>query len=351
LSQAQNAIKEADIAAAEAAVAAAEANLKSVEIQYTRNPEPDDIQANTALAQAREQLASAQSRLDLLLAGPDENQVGSAQAGVSAAAAQRDAAAAQLNKATADPTTAQRAAVEAQLAQAEAQLANLTDGATAEEVRAAEAEVAQAEVNLADAQAALDAATLRAPFAGVVTEVFFNAGEIANGPIIKLVDESSLRVVLEADEVDIGRLAVGQPATVVLEAWPEETIPSEVVAIAPSATTIPGSDLVIYEVQLSLTDVGLPILVGMTADADLITAEKEDVLLVPNRAINVDRATGTYSVNLIAGENVEEVPVAIGLRDSQYTEITSGLSEGDQLLIGGDLPVIDFQQGPPGQQD
>ncbi|MGD2048826.1 MAG: biotin/lipoyl-binding protein, partial [Chloroflexota bacterium] len=114
LEQTTNSIKEADIAAAEAAVAAAEANLKSVEIQYTRNPDPDDITANTALAEAREKLASAQAQLDLLLEGPDENQVGNAQAGLSASAAQRDASQAQLNKLLSGPTASEIAAAEAQ---------------------------------------------------------------------------------------------------------------------------------------------------------------------------------------------------------------------------------------------
>lgn len=128
LRQAQNAIKSADIAAAEAALASAQANLTSVEIQYTRNPSPDDIRANTALAQAREQLYSAQARLDALQDGPDANQLGNARAGLSAATAQQDAAIARYNKELSGPAMAEIAAVEAQLVQAEASLAELIGG-------------------------------------------------------------------------------------------------------------------------------------------------------------------------------------------------------------------------------
>ena len=351
LSQVQNTIKAADIAAAEAALAAAEAGLKNVEIQYTRNPSPDDIRANTALAQAREQVASAQARLNALLDGPDQNQVGSVQASVSAAAAQRDAAEAQLNKLTSDPNQAEVAGLEAQLAQAKASLAAMLRGPEEEQIAAAEAEVTQARLALADAQAALDSATVKAPFGGLVTAVHVNEGEIATGPLVEIVDRDSLEIVLEVDEIDIGNLAVGQPAVVTLETWPDTALESQVLAIAPRATTPPGSSLVVYEVHLGLNnDMGLPILVGMTANANLVTAEKEDILLVPNRAIIADRSDGTYSVNLIVGEEIKEVPVTIGLRDSRYTQITGGLNAGDEVEVGSRSPVIDFNQrgGPFG---
>jgi HlyD family secretion protein len=348
LSQTQNAIKPADIAAAEASVAAAEANLKSVELQYTRNPSPDDFTANAALAQAREQLASAQAALEDLRAGPDQNQLGSVQASLSASTAQRDAAAANLDKLNAAASAAQIASAEAQIAQAQASLDSLLTGATAEQIAAAEAEVEQARINLIDAQAALDGMTITAPFAGVITAVNFNEGELASGPVIEIIDDSSLEVILEVDEIDVGSLQVGQSATINLETWPDEDIDSEIVTIVPSALTQSGSSLVIYEVHLSLNEADLPILVGMTANADLITAEKSGVLLVPNRAINADRSTGTFTVNLKIDDTVEEVPVTLGLRDSQNTEILSGLKEGDVLVVGNVAPRAQF--GPPGEE-
>lgn len=345
LSQTQNAIKPADIAAAEAGLVAAEANLKSVEIQYTRNPAEDDFAAHAALAQAREQVASAQAALDSLKAGPDSNQIGSAQASLSAVSAQRDATAANFNKLSAAPTATQLAGAEAQIAQAQASLAALLDGATEQQIAAAEAEVAQAKINLADAQAAFDAMTITAPYAGVITAVNFHEGEFASGPVIEIVDDSSLIVILEVDEVDVGDLKVGQSATLNLETWPDVDIASEVITIVPSAKTQPGSSLVIYEVHLALDETYLPILVGMTANANLITAEKGNVLLVPNKAINVDRSSGTYSVNVKIGDTIEEVPVTLGLRDNQNTEITSGIQAGDVIVIGNVAPRAEFGPG------
>jgi multidrug efflux pump subunit AcrA (membrane-fusion protein) len=105
-----------------------------------------------------------------------------------------------------------------------------------------------------------------------------------------------------------------------------------------------------YEVHLSLAETDLPVLVGMTANADLITAEREDILLLANQAINVDRSTGTYTVNLVTTDTdgnrtITEVEVTIGLRDSDYTQITGGLQEGDEVVVGFVAPVFEFGPG------
>jgi multidrug efflux pump subunit AcrA (membrane-fusion protein) len=87
----------------------------------------------------------------------------------------------------------------------------------------------------------------------------------------------------------------------------------------------------------------------MTANADLITERRENVLLVPNRAITADRAKDTYSVRRIDGDEISEVDVTIGMRDSRYTEITSGLEAGDKVSIA----VVEegFAFGPRGRQN
>jgi HlyD family secretion protein len=345
LSQVQHAIKPADIATAEAAVVAAKANLKAVEIQYSRNPAAENVRANTALVQAREQLASAQARLEDLLGGPDQDRVGSAQAGLAAALAQQDAVQAQLDRLKAAPSVSQVAGLEAQLAQAQANLVNLTAGPTSEAVAVAQAELDQARIALEGAQAAFDEASITAPFDGLVTAVNFSVGESASGQVIEIVDSGFLEVVLEVDEIDVGGLAFGQPATLTLEAWPELIFESHITAIAPSARTIPGSSLVIYEVRLTLEGQGIPLLLGMTANATLVTVDQEGVLLVPNQTIVADRANGTFSVGRVVGDDVETVMVTIGIRDGQHTHITGGLEAGDELLAGESLTNIESEQG------
>jgi HlyD family secretion protein len=340
LGTAQNSVTESQILAAQAALTAAQLQQQAAQ---EANEENTNEQTHQALLQANQAVADAQAQLDSLQAGPD---VSAAQGSVGAASARLAGAQANFNLQTGSANAAQIASAEAQVAQAEATLADLQAGATAEELAIAEAEVEQARLNLQDAQDALAEATVVAPFAGVVTAVHFNEGEFASGPVVEMVDNSQFKVILEVDEVDIGNLHVGQPATITLETWPDVEIPGEITAIAPSAASQTGSNLVIYEVHIGLEESELPIRVGMTANASLLTNEVKDVLLVPNQAINVDRDMGTYTVNLVVGEGteetaVQETAVTIGLRDNRYTQILSGLQEGDELLITNDAPVGD----------
>lgn len=304
--------------------------------------------ARAAALQANANLAAAQETLDNLLNG-DPNSIASAQASVNVALANRDSAQAQYDLALAGATDIEIAAARVTLAQAEASLSNLVDGVTEAQLETAQVQVEQAQLNLAQAQLNLENATLVAPFAGVVTAVNISVGEVASGIVAELVDIQSLEVVLEVDEVDIGQLTIGQEATVTLETWPNQEIAATVASISPRNIANAGNALVVYEVYLSLEPTDLPALVGMTANANLITAERGDVLLVPNRAITPDRQAGKYFVTVQNGEEQEIVEVTIGLRDGNFTEITSGLSEGEQLVIQNSAPLLDFGAGPPGQ--
>ncbi len=348
LVRSQSAVTDADIRSAEAALAAAQLQLKSAQ---QANEDLTNQATDQQLRSAEQAVASAQARLADLRTG---NDTAAAQSSVGAAAARLESAQADYDRQVGGPTAAQVASAEAQLADAQASLSTLRDGPTQAEIDAAEAALAQARLTLADAEAALAEATLTAPFAGVLAAVNVQPGEIASGPVAELVDLGSLEVVLQVDEIDVGSLSVGQPATVTLDSYPDTEIAAEVASIASAATTN-ASGLVTYDVRLRLDETALPLLAGMTANADLVTAEKQDVLLVPNSAIQVDRTNGTYSVYLINGESIEQVPVTIGLRDSRFTEITSGLSAGDHAFperSGGAGPRPDDPlPGRPGKHE
>jgi HlyD family secretion protein len=293
---------------------------------------------DSALRSARSQVAQAEANLEALTEDKTV-EIASARAQVAQAEASLEA--------STEEQTAQIASARAQLAQAEANLANLLEGTKAETLAIAEAQIEQAQIQLADAQARLAETTLTAPFDGVVTAVHVELGELANGTVVEMVDHNSLEVVLDVDEVDIGAIALGQHTVVTLETWPDRELEGKVTAIAPKAQT--GSSIVNYEVHISL-DVGdLPVRVGMTADADLITSRREDVLLVANKAITADRDTGTYYVYRKEGDTVKQVEISIGLRDKDHTEITAGLSKGDELVLNyiEETFSVDPQQGPP----
>jgi HlyD family secretion protein len=300
------------------------------------------------LEAAKASAFSAQAQLEALLAGPDADAVSIAQAGLSAAQAQLEASEANHALLLKGASEAQIAGAEANLAQAQANLETLQNGPSEAQAVAAETAVEQARISLQRAKNNLAEATLTAPFAGVITAVHVNEGEFSNGVAVELVDSNSLEIVLDVDEADIGSISVGQPAVITLESWPLTEISGKVASITPQAKN-DSSALVVYEVYLSLGETDLPVRVGMTANADLVTSNDENVLLLPNQAINADRSNGTYSVTLVVSdggdESIQEVEVRIGLRDARFTQILSGLQEGDQVLVGKNLPVQRFGPG------
>lgn len=299
---------------------------------------------------ASAQVAIKQAQLDDLLF-PDTSSVASSQASLSSASAQYDAAAARSEALLAGASDAEIAAAEADLASAKASLDGLISEPSASNLKIYETRLAQAETNLLVAQNELDEATLAAPFDGLITAVHVAMGENATGLAAELLDSNSLEVILSVDEIDVGQLAIGQPAKISMETWPSEEITSEITAIAPSSSAS-NSGVVTYDVHLALEQTDLPILVGMTANADLITNVGKDVLLVPNAAVTADRENGTYSANLVRTEEdgsttVVSVEVITGLKDKDHTQIISGLVEGDVVILGTfEAPTQGF--GPSG---
>jgi HlyD family secretion protein len=292
---------------------------------------------DSALSSAEAQIAQAQANLEALT----EEQT------VAIAAAREQVARAQAGlEALTEERTTQVASARAKLAQAEASLINLAEGASDEAIAAAQAQVEQARLHLADAQERLDRATLRAPWSGVVSAVHVEVGEWANGLAVALIDTDSLHLELDVDESDIQSITLGQPATITLETWPDRELAGQVTTITPRAQTQSG--IVTYEVHVQLDTQDLAVRAGMTADADLNTASQENVLLVANKAITADRTQGVYYVyrrGSASGDDAERVEITIGGRDKDYSEVTSGLQEGDELLIDYVQEAVAFGPG------
>ena len=267
---------------------------------------PREEQARYNLYAAEQALAAAQAQLDELLAGANPNQVRAARANLAAATAQRDAAQAQLDL--------------------------LQAGATEAQIAAAQAQVDQARAARDLAQLALERATLRAPFDGVVAAVNVRAGEVAPAtlPAITLVDTSAFRLTVSVDEMDVGRLAEGQSARVTLEALSGVVITGTVTHIAPAARFEGG--VVYYNVTIALAPTDAPIRADMTANATIVVQELADVLLVPTWIVRVDRATGQTYVNRQVGNRIERVDVELGTRYEGQAQVLSGLAEGDELV-------------------
>ncbi len=364
---------EEQVAQAQAALNSALAALRAAQVRYATGDDQLAI-ARQSLDNAQTTLDAAQLRYDSLVNNwqtkdwapysPQAEQLENAKTNYQVALAQYNVKKAEINdsslrsaeaqvaQAQANlasllaPKTTQIASARAQVAQAQLNLDKLQQGATQERIAVAKAQVEQSRLSLQEAQANLDNATLVAPFAGVITAVNVAQGEWASGIVVELIDLNSLQVVLDVDEIDIGGIVLGQEATITLETWPDRPLSGQVVYIAPQAKR--NADIITYQVHLSVEAGDLPLRAGLTANAELITARREEALLVPNRAIVADRQSAKYYVNLKRGDQISQVEVKIGLRDNGYTEILSGLKAGDQLVIADATSGLPFGMGGSG---
>ncbi|MCI0578757.1 MAG: HlyD family efflux transporter periplasmic adaptor subunit, partial [Chloroflexi bacterium] len=158
--------------------------------------------------------------------------------------------------------------------------------------------------------------------------------QVAPGaPAVAVVNETGYHIEVNVDEIDIDRVAVGQEVDITLDALPDTTVTGVIADIAPTAIG-GGAGVVTYLVTINIQAEEVPLRPGMTANASIVVDEVDGVLVVPNWAIRLDRETGQAFVNrLQAGGTIEEVVVETGLRNEQFSEVVSGLREGDQVVV------------------
>lgn len=195
----------------------------------------------------------------------------------------------------------------------------------ADQMLSAELAANRAAEAVEDAEDALAGVTIKAPIAGTVVSVAAGVGDQvrAGSTVISLADTSAPRVRANFPEADAGALARGQRATVSLTGS-AETIDATVAQVDPVGTA--DGTLVRYGVLLSLTGTPEDLLLGQSAQVRVRTGEVTSAVRVPSTAVR----DGIVLVR--TGNRSEQRPVAVGLRGDQYTEITDGLAEGEQIV-------------------
>jgi HlyD family secretion protein len=230
-------------------------------------------------------------------------------------------------------TEAQKAAARAQIEQAQAQLQRLLGSDLTRDL--ALAQVKQAELNLEAAKQRLTDAVLTSPIDGTVSELNVKVGEqVGTGaprPAAVIADLSSFHIDVGIDENSVGALAAEQPVIITVDALPDEVLTGRVDYIAPTATDTAG--VVTYKVIIGLNSTDKPVRGGMSANADVITEERENVLVIPNWTIRIDRQTGKAYVYVQRGDKIEEIEIVTGLRNANESEVLSGLNESDVLVV------------------
>ena len=202
--------------------------------------------------------------------------------------------------------------------------------------------VQNAQLSLQSAQEALDSYTITSPISGTVIEKNLKAGDQLNGgdsgAMAVIYDLSQLELQMDVSELDIGQIQPGQTVEITAEALPGQTFTGVVEKVSVNGTTTDG--FTTYPVTILLSEYG-DLNPGMNVSADIIVERAENALCVPAEAVNSD---GTV---LVAGEGafaedgvtiadpskIESRPVTLGRGSQDFVEITSGLEEGETVLL------------------
>lgn len=180
-------------------------------------------------------------------------------------------------------------------------------------------------------QRQIKAASLKAPIAGVVTEVNIRTGfDAPSGPAI-VIASTTYQVTTDVVESDLADIELGQTATVTIGAL-EVEVEGRVTAISPVASD-GSSGVVAFPVTITLSDAPPGARAGMTAEVTITTASVTGVLTVPSSALQ--GTEGAYAVMTLGADGTpQRVPVDVGLVTSTTAEITSGLTEGTAVVTG-----------------
>jgi HlyD family secretion protein len=308
------------------------------------------------------------------------------------------------------------AAAQAEYARAEVAFRRAKADAAQVEARKADVTAAKAELqrlkdSYDEVAVRLDDTTIRAPMSGTVTRRYVEVGELIQSgistfssgtPIVQIADLSRMRVVCQVNEVDVANVRVGQRADVLLDAARGERYQGRVVSVAPAAGRSTPDDgggqsggdgggssggIVRFQVKIAVERSDGRLRPGMSANVDIVTAERKGVLTLPLEAVEFEQATAddqrpttndqrptseagsrepgagsrepgagaraTVWVLRGKGEDAEseEVTVLTGLKNETMVEILSGLKEGDEVepaeFTGAPRQGFTIQLGQP----
>lgn len=205
--------------------------------------------------------------------------------------------------------------------------------------------VAQARSQVALVEVQLAFTELRAPFAGIVAEVSTEVGEwITPSPpgvpipaVIDLLDPASIYVSAPIDEVDAERVKLGQTVRMSVDSRPDVPFFGRVRRVAPYVLDMLEQNRTVeIEVNFDEQALVLGVLPGTSADVEVILDQRTDVLRVPSSAVADEGEVLVLADGILLAKNIDP-----GLRNWQYTEVLSGLAEGDVIVAARDSAEIE----------
>jgi HlyD family secretion protein len=209
----------------------------------------------------------------------------------------------------------------------------------------ARADVEQTQASVQMVRVQRGRTVLVAPFDGTVAKIVGEVGEystpsppgVPTPPAIDLIDESCLYVKAPMDEIDAPKLRAGQPVRISLDAMPKQSFAGKVRRVAPYVTAIEKQSRTV-DIEATFdepTRVGR-LLVGYSADVEVVLDARADVLRVPTPAL----LEGGRALVLGADGRLEERTIKAGLANWEYTEVVAGISAGERIVTSLERPGV-----------
>ena len=224
-----------------------------------------------------------------------------------------------------------------------AQLAAAATSKNGSQWQAAVAAETFAEAGLVAAKRRAERLSVRAPAAGIVIERNVEVGDdVGQGTkLMTLVLDGVREVVLDADEKNLAKLAVGQPALVSAEAFPDQSFNATVRYIAPAVDAARGT----IEVRLAILDPPDYLRTDMTVSVDIAVGSADAAATLPRSTV-VDLGTPDPSVLVLKDGSIVRQTVSVGLRGEERVQILGGLEVGQAVV---DAPISDLEVGDRAQ--
>ena len=321
----QRSVEQAEVALAisQAKLAQAKQNLVVGEQAVVTNRDRANAMLESAKIRAKDAQSKADRRRQLL-----EQQLGSQE---EYDAAQTDAAQA----------AADLASINVQLAEIKTQ--ELALEVKRQDVKLGEAEERSDQIALTNARQQLSYTTVTAPMDGVISAQNIQIGTIISSgitnvgggtTIMTISDLSRVFVLASVDESEIGKVKLDQPVNVTVDAYAGRRFKGKVVRIATKGVNV--SNVVTFEVKIEVLDESKRLLKPeMTANVQIIAAQRDDVLIVPAQAVS--RKQGEVHATVVAPDGTtSERTVKLGLNDGDNWEVLQGLTEGDVVQVRTD---------------
>ncbi|MFZ2971035.1 MAG: efflux RND transporter periplasmic adaptor subunit [Ferribacterium limneticum] len=206
----------------------------------------------------------------------------------------------------------------------------------------AKADIAQAEARLKTTRVEQGRVALYAPFDGIVAKIVGELGEystpsppgVPTPPAIDLIDDSCLYVKAPMDEVDAPKIQIGQPVRITLDALPGKMLPGKVRRVAPYVSAVEKQARTVdIEVDFAQPAEAGKLLVGYSADVEIILSGRDQVLRIPTAAIQEGGKVLVFNAD---SGKLEERLIKAGLANWEYTEILEGLSAGERIVTSLD---------------